>query len=41
MAEIPVTCPDIDVIFDVPDTEADDHDDTWQAYELLNNVIGA
>jgi hypothetical protein len=40
---IPVTC-DLDsgdtAIFDAPDTEADDHDETWQVYEMFVSILG-
>lgn len=38
---IPVTCPNIDVVFDAPDTEADDYDTTWVVFEILNDAVGA
>lgn len=28
-------------IFDVPDTEADDYDDTWMLFDLFNKTVGA
>ena len=38
---IPVVCEEADVVFDVKDTEAKDHDETWRLYEMFASTVGA
>jgi hypothetical protein len=41
---LPVTCELNDenvVLFDVPWTEADDHDATWTLYQMFQTTVGA
>ena len=28
------------VVFDIPWTEADDYDETWQVYQMFQSVVG-
>jgi hypothetical protein len=37
---IPVTCEDANVVFDVLDYEADDHDETWLIFEMFASTVG-
>lgn len=41
MADMPVVCEEIDVVFSVEDTEAKDKDETWRLYELYASTVGA
>lgn len=44
MTYIPVTCELAEgdtVVLDVPFTEADDHDETWQTYVLYQSTVGS
>lgn len=39
MSEIPVTSGET-ILFDAPDLEADDHDETWWLFELFQKTVG-
>jgi hypothetical protein len=38
---IPMTCEDANVVFDVLDYEADDHDETWVVFEWFASTVGS